>query len=789
MLILLSWLNELAPLGDDVDRIADTMNELGMAVEGMQRVGAPVPGVVTAKVLETRRHPDAERVHEVFVDVGDGAPLHVWCGAFNMEAGDVVPLATIGATMPDGREIGRRKILGISSEGMLCSAAELGFGEDAAGILLLPRDTALGQPVTETLGVTEDVVFDLDLTRNRPDAYGHLGVARDLAARLGVPVHPPSSKLTVDGPDRAAPVEILDPDGCGRFVSVVLSGIEVGPSTPLMAERLSRAGMRPINNVVDVSNYVMLELNEPNHAYDLDTLGGGGFRIRRAATGETMLTLDGVERTFIADDLLICDALDRAIGIAGVMGGADTEISDATTTVALEMAWFDPVVVAQTAARLGLRSEASIRFERGRDPYGIDRAVARFVDLLRATCPGLVVHAGAIDARGELPPEERSVRVRPDRVRTLLGADIETNVMVERLAPIGFTTTLDQGGVMDVSLPSWRPDCQVEVDVIEEIARHVGYERLGRTVPKSVVPGRLSAVQARRRVVREVLYGLGISEAMPNPFLAPGDLERAGLDSDGLAIANPLVAEESILRSSLRPGLLEAVAYNASHRADDISLFEIGRVYRPADEVLPDEREQLAVILAGRDGPAAVPVLVEVLAALGWAAVLDIDQGQAGVAGLAGLHPGRSGSVRLSGDVVGQVGEIDPGVLEAYDIPGRVAWLELDLSLLLALDPPIAQWRPVSRFPSSDIDLAFVAADDVPAAAVRRAIAGGAGELLADLELFDVYRGPGIDAGQRSLAFRLRLQAPDRTLTDAEVAQVRERAIGAAEQLGAALRG
>jgi phenylalanyl-tRNA synthetase beta chain len=544
--------------------------------------------------------------------------------------------------------------------------------------------------------------------------------------------------------------------------------------------------MRPINNVVDVSNYVMLELNEPNHAYDLDTLGGGGFRIRRAAAGETMLTLDDVERTFTTDDLLICDAEDRPIGIAGVMGGADTEISEATSTVALEMAWFDPVVIARTATRLGLRSEASIRFERGRDPYGIDRAVARFVELLRETCPGLVVHAGGVDARGELPPEERSVRVRPDRVRALLGADIETHVMVERLAPIGFTATLDQGGIMDVALPSWRPDCELEVDVIEEIARHVGYERLGRTVPKSVVPGRLSPVQARRRVVRDVLYGLGISEAMPNPFLAPGDLERAGLDSRGLAIANPLVAEESMLRSSLRPGLLEAVAYNASHRADDVSLFEIGHVYRPADAVLPDEREMLAVVLAGREGPAAVPVVVEVLAALGRADALDIDQSDAG---LSGLHPGRSGVVRLGTDSVGEVGEIDPGVLEAYDIPGRVAWLELDLSRLLTLEPPIAQWRPVSRFPSSDIDLAFVVADEVPAAAIRLAIAGGAGELLADLELFDVYRGPGIDAGRRSLAFRLRLQAPDRTLTDAEVARVRDRAIEAAAALGAELRG
>jgi phenylalanyl-tRNA synthetase beta chain len=339
---------------------------------------------------------------------------------------------------------------------------------------------------------------------------------------------------------------------------------------------------------------------------------------------------------------------------------------------------------------------------------------------------------------------------------------------------------------MDVALPSWRPDCELEVDVIEEIARHVGYEQLGRTVPKSVVPGRLSPVQARRRVLRDVLYGLGISEAMPNPFLAPGDLERAGLDSRGLAIANPLVAEESILRSSLRPGLLQAVAYNASHRADDVALFEIGRVYRPADAVLPDEREVLAVVLAGRDGPAAVPVLVEILAALGRADVLDVDQSDAG---LPGLHPGRSGLVRLDADSIGEVGEIDPGVLEAYDIPGRVAWLELDLSRLLTMEPPIPQWRPVSRFPSSDIDLAFVVADEVPAVAVRRAIADAARELLAELELFDVYRGTGIDAGRRSLAFRLRLQAPDRTLKDTEVAKVRERAIAAAAVLGAELRG
>ena len=787
MLVLLSWLNELAPLGDDVDTISDAMNELGLAVEGVSRVGAPIPGVVTARVIETQPHPDAERVHRVFVDAGDGERLHVWCGAFNMQAGDVVPLATIGTTMPDGREIGRRQILGIASDGMLCSAAELGQGADHAGILILPADTPLGRPLHSALGVTEDVVFDLDLTRNRPDAYGHLGVARDVAARLGVPLLPPSPTLAVTGPERVATVEIVDPGRCGRFVAVVLSGIEVKPSAPWMAERLTRAGMRPINNVVDVSNYVMLELNEPNHAYDLDTLGGGGFRIRRAVDGETLVTLDGVERTFTTEDLLICDAEDRAIGIAGVIGGSDTEIGPETTTVALEMAWFEPVGVASTAARLGVRSEASARFERGRDPYGIDRAVARFVELLRETCPELVVHAGLVDARGDLPPEVRAVRVRPERVNALLGADIPAPEMVARLGPIGFTATLDQGGILDVNLPSWRPDCELEVDVIEEIARHVGYETLGRTVPKSTVAGRLSPFQARRRLVRQVLYGLGISEAMPNPFLAPGDLARAGLDPHGLAIANPLVAEESVLRTSLRPGLFKAVAFNASHRNDDVALFEIGHTYRPAETPLPDEREVLAVALAGRDGQAAVPVLNEVVAALGLAGRVRIDQ--VVPAGRPGLHPGRTARIHADGVDVGVVGEVDPGVLDAYDIPGRLAWLELDLSTVLALEPAIPQWRPVSRFPSSDIDLAFVAGEDLAAQDVQAAIAAAAGELLAEVELFDVYRGSGIESGQRSLAFRLRLQSADHTLTDSEVARVRDEAIAAATEQGATLRG
>jgi phenylalanyl-tRNA synthetase beta chain len=785
MKVLLSWLNDLAPLGDDVDALAEAMNALGLAVDGIDHAGLPVPGVVVAKVVRTQRHPDAAKVHRVYVDTGDGREHHVWCGAFNMAPGDLVPLATLGTTMPDGREILRRGILGIDSEGMLCSGRELGLGDDHTGILILPPGLALGADVFEALGIRPDTVFELDLTRNRPDCWGHLGVARDLAAHLGVALTRPGGPLVPSGPERSVPVEIADGDACGRFTVTVMSGVRVGPSQPWLAERLARAGMRPINNVVDVSNYVMLELSQPNHAYDLATLGGGALRIRRARDGETMVTLDDVERRFAPSDLLICDGTDRAIGIAGIMGGADTEISEATTEIALEMAWFEPIGIASSVARLGLRSEASARFERGVDPYGIEPAVTRFAELLRETCPDLVVHAGWTDARAaSLPAERRETWVCVPRVNELLGTHLSADDMVALLDPIGFDAVAGPSeGVLTVGLPSWRPDCELEVDVAEEVARTYGYERIGKTVPKSTVHGRLSRVQARRRLLRDVLAGAGVSEAMPNPFLAPGDIERAGLDASvAVAIANPLVTEESVLRPSLRPGLLTAIAYNESHRVLGAQLYEVGHVYPRGTGQLPDEREELCVVLAGAEAPDAVALWLELSAALGVGAQIDQRDD------VPGMHPTRTAWLRRGRQVLGVVGEIDPGVLETFGVTERVACVEVDLSAVLAEDPKPVQARPVSRYPSSDIDLAFVAPDALPAANVQRALRQAGGALLVDLSLFDVYRGPGVPDGSRSLAYRLRLQAGDRTLTDAEVADVRTKCIAAAEKAGATLR-
>ena len=783
MRVVHAWLKDLAPVGDDVPAIAAALTQLGMAVEEVITVGASVPGVITARVVRTERHPDAAKVHRVFVDAGDGVERHVWCGAFNMQPGDVIPLATPGTVMPDGRSIEPKPILGISSDGMLCSARELGLGDDHSGILVLPADATLGIPYAEALGMATNVVYDLDLTRNRPDCWGHLGVVRDLAAHLGIspPAAPP--EVVAGGAPRSASVELVDGGRCGRFTSTVISGIIVGVSPQWLAQRLVAAGMRPINNVVDASNYVMLERNQPNHAYDLERLGGAGFRIRRAVDGEVLVTLDEVERRLSAEDLLICDAQDTPIGLAGVMGGRESEISETTTVVALEIAWFDPSGVQHSAVRHGLRSEASARFERGVDPYGMPASAARFVEILSLTCPALVVHAGAVDARSAaLPDELRRTVVRPDRVNALLDTEISVERMVDLLDPIGFTTATRPDRSLDVVLPSWRPDCTEEVDVIEEIARHHGYDKLGKTVPKSTVHGRLSVRQTRRRLLRDVLLGVGLSEAMPNPFLAPADLVRAGLPPDAVHIVNPLAAEESVLRTSLRPGLLSAVAYNEARRSRGVTLFEIGHVYPPAAAPLPDEYEELGIVLAGRDGSHAMRIWREIVAALGFGARVDQSRVPAG------LHPTRSATLSVGRDVVGAVGEVHPDVLDAFAIDERVAVLELHLGLLLAREPKPAQARPVSRFPSSDLDLAFTIAVTTPAERIEKAIKQAAGNLLVDLALFDVFRRGGEDVDERSLAFRLRLQAPDRTLTDDELGTLRATVVSAVTKLGATLR-
>lgn len=778
MKVLLSWLRDFTPVDLDPTELGLVMGDLGMAVESMDRIGEGLDGIVVARVLDLRSHPDADRIQLVDVDAGDGEALQICCGAFNMAVGDLVPLATLGTTMPGGMEIVRRKLRGQWSNGMLCSPPELNLPGDVGGILVLPETLEPGAALTDALGIETDVLYDLEINPNRPDAMSVAGVARDIAARLGLPFSLPSPAVTEgDTPtSELVSVDIVDPDRCGRFTARVIQGVTVRPSDPLIANRLTLLGMRPINNVVDISNYVMLELGRPSHPYDLATLTGRTLRVRRAVDGETITTLDDVERRLSDADLVICDGDDAAIGIAGIMGGADTEIAGTTTDVVVEMAWFDRMPIAKSSRRLGVRSEASARFERGCDPEDMELAHARFIDLL-GDAAGTVA-AGMVDVRGELP-DRRPIAVRPERVNAVLGSDLSAEEMKALLDPIGFSAEVDPaGGPLTVALPSYRLDSTTEVDVIEEVGRMYGYERLGKTMPVSTISGGLSDRQLERRRLRSILTGLGCSEATPIPFLAPGDLERAGLPGDGITITNPLVAEESVLRTSLLPGLLKAVRHNVSHRNDDIALFEIGHVFhRPGDPgaELPDERESLAVVIAGTDASEAVMVWRTICDGLSMSGI-DVANAE-----MPALHPTRSAVARVAGEAVGSVGEVDPDVLAAFDIPGRVAWLEIDLQRFLAHPHGEPTYTAVSRYPSSDIDLAFEVAEGESATDVAATIGTAAGDLAGFVRLFDTYRGAGVADGARSLTYRIRLQATDRTLTDTEVGEVRSRIIDAVQ--------
>ena len=794
-----SWLAEFTPLELAADELSDLLSDLGLEVEEVTTVGDVPSEVVVARVLEVRPHPDADRIRLVDVDPGDGSPLQVCCGANNMAAGDLVALAPVGTVMPDGLEIASRRMRGQVSDGMLCSERELGLGDGHEGILVLDGPTTPGSPLVDVLGVRPDVVVEVDVLPNRPDALSVLGVARDVAARLGTPFDVDGGpSVVLDGPLEGASVALDAPDLCGRFATCVLDDVRVGPSPAWLAARLEAAGMRPINVVVDVTNYVMLELGQPSHAFDLALVPDGHLGVRRARAGERLVTLDGVERTLDLADAVVVDRDDRVLALAGVMGGAETEISGTTTSVLLEVAWWDPPTVAATSARLGLHSEASLRFKRGVDTGIGRRAMDRVAELL-VEHAGASVRPGVAEVTGDLPVPA-TIPLRPERVARTLGRAFPTDEVRSLLEPMGFGVVGDDELV--VSVPTWRPDCTVEVDLVEEVGRMYGLSRLPRTLPRITQRGRLTEAQVRRRAIRRTLVGAGLSEAMPLPFLAPGDLERCELPVTGLLLANPLVAEESVLRPSLLPGLVAAVAYNATHRSTEVRLFEIGRVFEVGEGVLTDvgdssragrvlagERERLGVVLGGRHAGSAVRLLEAVLEAVGIVGPTLVNEP------LPGLHPGRSARVRVRDDRtgslvdVGSVGEIHPVVLERHGIAEAVAWLDLDLSVLLALEVAARRARSVSRYPSADVDLAFVVDDAVPAETVRATVRETGAPLVTSVRLFDVFRSDALGPGRRSLAYTVRFQAPDRTLTDPEVAEVRQRIIEAVESIdGATLR-
>jgi phenylalanyl-tRNA synthetase beta chain len=840
----LSWLRDFAPFPDDVGALRAALDDLGLVVEAIEHVGEGLGDVVVSRVLEIRPIEGADKIRLVIADAG-AEPLEIVCGANNFGVGDRVPLAPVGAILPGGFEIGLRKLRGVTSNGMLCSGKELGISDDGAGLLILGDESPgePGTPLLVALGLEPDTVFDITVEGNRPDAWSMAGIARDLAGRFELPFvqpEPPEPAASGWPVEEAATASVESPDLCPRLTVSVLRDVTVGPSPRWIAQRLLLAGMRPINNVVDASNYVMLELGQPTHPYDLSLLPGRGLSVRRARPGETIETLDGVARTVgvrgrslgdTGEDCLICDAEGAPVGIGGIMGGASSEIVADTSEVLLEAAYFTPMAIARTSKRLGLRTEASARFERGCDPWGIEPSVRRFCQLLAESVPGLRVADGLLDVRGEVP-EPFVVSLPIARVHSQIGVPLGPTEIARLIEPIGFTVLEREadadGGVLTVMVPTNRPDIRPEPygadDLIEEIARTFGYANVPRRVPTWPQPGRLTALQLSRREAKDIFRGLGVSEGWTDTFVSAAAHADVGLSGPAVRVSNPLDAERPFLRRSLMPGLLGALAYNASRRQPEIRLFEDGVVFSHPDEgaprvversgaggteraELPGERELLSAVFAletddARAAVASWHVLADALRLDGVRLVPPGDDAPA----LPGLHPTRSAhlvahSAAGGAVTIGSVGEIDPAVAATFDlirtsgggtIPRRIGWLEVDLALLFdetQVPRRITIGGAVSRFPSSDIDLAFVVEDRHPADAVGDALRQAGGDLLESVHLFDVYRGTGIDEGARSLAYRLRFCAPDRTLTDEEVGGLRTACIEAvAAAFGAVLR-
>jgi len=605
MRISLQWLSEFVDLPAP-EELARRLTAVGLEVEAVERSGQGLEGVVVARILSSVKHPDAEKLSVTSIDRGDGQPLQVVCGAKNYQVGDLVPLATVGATLPGGTTIGKATLRGVASSGMLGSARELGLSEDASGLLILPADSVPGTPISVALRI-EDVLFEVNVTPNRPDALSHLGIAREVAAALGVPLKRPAVAAREAGlpAAEAIMVRIEAPEKCARYAARVVEGVTIGPSPLWLQRRLERCGIRAISNVVDATNLVLLELGHPLHAFDLDQVAGAEIVVRTARPGESMTTLDGQQRTLDPDDLVIADR-DRSSALDGVMGGGVSEIQAGTTRVLVESAWFQPTTVRRTARRHGLHTEASHRFERGADHGMVTAALDRCAALI-AELAGGAVRPGVVDALAR-PAPRTTVRLRWRRPSQLLGLEVAAGETRRILGGLGFTERDSDGEAASWEVPSWRVDVSIEEDLVEELVRTIGFQAIPETLPRlaldaPAVPPRLEA-EGRTRAALE---GLGFREVLSYAFVPPQDLEAFEPGVRPVALRNPISAELAVMRTSVVPSLLRAASHNRRQGRDDARLYELATAFWPRDGLERDppaiERPVVAAVMTGRRGP------------------------------------------------------------------------------------------------------------------------------------------------------------------------------------------
>ena len=807
MRVPLSWLRDYVDIQLSPEQLAERLTLLGMEVKGLERWGDDWQSVVVGELLSVERHPRADRLSLTRVTVGSGEPLEIVCGATNIAVGQRVPVALPGAVLPGDRRIERTEKMGVTSNGMLCSGDELRLTADGDGILILPDGAPLGTPLIDLYG---DIVLDVDVKPNRGDALCMVGLAREVAAVTDATVRFPDTDPIETGPpiaDRLA-VDVEEPGLCPRFVGRWASGVTIGPSPDTIQMRLLAAGQRPVNNVVDASNYVMLELGKPIHTFDAAAVRDERIVVRLARTGERLETLDHVERELDPETLIIADPA-GPLGIAGVMGGAASEVSDATHDVVIESAIFDPISIRRTAFRYALRSEASLRFEKGQE-HRLARLGADRTARLIADWAGGAIATGAIDTNATEPKPAR-VAFRPTRVTRLLGAAVPTGEQRELLGRVGVATEAAAVGsrvvvaaapqALEVAagdvetliavVPSWRRDLAIEADVTEEVARLHGYELIPDILPHTPTPSYRPSPLRLRDAVREILVGAGLSETISSALVSPAMVERFPAVDDPpvlgegtaggrpVTVTNPLSSQHSVMRQRLVGSLLEVAAANLRQGRDDVAIFEIGKGYGASEDGEgTHEWWRLGYVLTG---PAEIPA---------WnrpARPYDLDDAKgilelvARVLGLprpvysaltedAALHPGRAARVAADDELAGRVGELHPDLVEALGLRAdRVIVGELALAGLSGGQPSVPLGRTPSRHPVVERDLAVVVADDRPAGDVEAAIRRHAGPLLVSVELFDIYRGRPLPDDRRSLAFRLVFGADDRTLTEGEV--------------------
>jgi phenylalanyl-tRNA synthetase beta chain len=801
------WLREYCDPPLSTEEAGRALNDAGIELERIDRVGVgALDSFVVGRVLSAERHPNADRLTVCVVDDGSGEERTIVCGAPNVAAGQTVALALPGAVMPDGTELGEAKLRGVKSSGMILAEDEVGVGEDHDGTMVLADGLPPGAPLIDHLQIADEVL-DLAIAPNRPDCLSVYGIARELHALTSAPLAPDPTDEDVEASGAGELPQVdIDPDICLRFTVRVFEDVKIGPSPLWLKARLMAAGQRPISNVVDITNYVMLLTGQPLHAFDLDKVRGGRLVVHRAEEGQKMRTLDGVERMLDSSMALISDA-EGPTSVAGTMGGEVSEVSDSTTRVAMEAATWVGTSIMRTQAKLGLRTEASARFEKQLHPE-LAIAAQRLAARLMVELTGARMVPGTVDEYPR-PAEPRAVTLRTARVERLLGMAVPDDEIRAILGRLGFQVADAGPGVLGVVVPYWRDgDVQREADLIEEVARIHGLDKLPITLPsRRRAVGNLTPAQRVRRRIEDALRDRGLSEVVAYSFTAPESLEQLRLgDVPLLRLANPLSEDQSVMRPLLLPGLLDAARHNAAHGRPKLGLFESAHVYRlsdPLDEA-PEgsprgaqpayERHHIGAVLTqaapgtwrSEPKPAdfyAAKALVEaMLATVGlgcW-----VEPGERPF-----LHPGRTATLLAADErKLGWVGELHPSVARAWDLDGAVAAFELDADLIAELAPGPMPYRDVTSFPAVIQDIAVVLDEDVPAAEVERLVRDAAGELLDRVELFDVYRGEQVEPGRKSLALRLEFRSPERTLTDEDVAAARVAIEAELEKVGGGLR-